>query len=329
MLVVIGSADGLTDVAMNAQALQIQHRMARSILTRVHAMWSVGTLTGGIIAAWAASASIALGLQLAVIAAAMALAIATCAPALLATDAGLHEHQPHERLPHQQHMNDAAPGPPAPDADQPTAARQVPSRATTQWSVIMPGSITFVLFVVGILAILVELPPTEWASLVMIERFDVSVGAAGLGFVAFTAGMVLGRSTGDLFVDRFGPETFRRASAVIALLGVVIAATSFTPWIAMVGFFVAGSGGAALFPLAIRRAGELIPGAKGIAMFSSGARLGILLGPVVMGVLSDLSSRSIALLLLPGLAAAATALIRLPDRPTHQPAAPVGVTPHR
>ena len=41
-LVVLGALDGLTDVAMNAQAVELQRRVGTSIITRFHALWSAG-----------------------------------------------------------------------------------------------------------------------------------------------------------------------------------------------------------------------------------------------------------------------------------------------
>jgi MFS family permease len=108
---------------------------------------------------------------------------------------------------------------------------------------------------------------------------------------------------------------------VLAFVVLFVTATGAQPWITVAGLFVAGAGASALFPLTVRRAGELVPGAHGVAMFSSGARLGILLGPPLMGILSDATSRSVALLALGGSAAAASALVRLPDAPAATPPA--------
>ena len=55
-LLVLGALDGLTDVAMNSQAVELQRRIDRSIITRFHALWSAGAVTGGILASRAAAA---------------------------------------------------------------------------------------------------------------------------------------------------------------------------------------------------------------------------------------------------------------------------------
>ncbi len=286
VMLLFGATDGLTDVAANAQAINFQASSLKSVLTRMHAVWSIGALTGGLIATWTAAIGIAFRVQMLTVAVASVAIIIWLSRHLLPNDPPVIEHLDHNG-----------------------ERRRLPR-------LLLAG-----MFGAGVLAILAEMPPTEWGTLLMTERFDVSIGVAGLGFVAFSAGMVVARLLGDLAVDRLGPEPFRRLSAAVSFFGVL--ATVFGPVaeVALLGLFITGLGTAALFPLAIRRAGELVSGAVGIAMFSSGARAGILLGPVMMGVLSDQTSRATALLVVAGGATAAMALIRLPEPRVPQPAA--------
>lgn len=286
VMLVFGATDGLTDVAANAQAINFQATSHKSVLTRMHAVWSIGALTGGLIATWTASIGIAFEVQMATVAVVSVAIIIWLARHLLPTDPPASEHLDHNG-----------------------ERRRLPR-------LLLAG-----MFGAGVLAILAEMPPTEWGTLLMSERFDVSIGVAGLGFVAFSAGMVMARLVGDLAVDRLGPEPFRRLSAAVSFTGVLAAVFGPIAEVALLGLFITGSGTAALFPLAIRRAGELVSGAVGIAMFSSGARAGILLGPVTMGVLSDQTSRATALLVVAGGATAAMALIRLPEPRVPQPEA--------
>lgn len=278
-LVLIGALDGLTDVAQNAQALQLQGMVRRSIVNRMHAVWSIGTLLGGLAATIVALAGVGFTTQLVTVSAGLVAVTVVAAPSLL-------------------------PRAPRPEAHHDHTGRRV-----------RPGRLLLVgLFGMGLLATVAELPATEWAALVMVERFDLSVGGAGIGFVAFTAGMVIGRLSGDAIADRLGAERYRRSAALVAATGLVITAVAPTPWSAAAGFAIAGAGAAALFPMAVRRAGDLVPGATGVAMFSAGARLGVLLAAPAMGALSDATSRSSALVLVGATAAIASAAIRLPDR---------------
>jgi predicted MFS family arabinose efflux permease len=278
VLIAIGALDGVTDVAQNAQAIELQERTSRSIMSRMHATWSIGTLLGGLAASRSAAFGVPFELQLTVTAVALAGVALVAGTRLLDARVRMSSH----------------------DGASPAGHLARPLLIT--------------LFVMGGLATLAEMPPTEWASLLMAERFDLSVGAAGLGFVAFAAGMVAGRLGGDRVVDRVGSEATRRGGGLIGGAGIVVVALSPSPAIAWLGFLVAGAGLSALFPMAIVRIGELTGNGSSVAVaaFSSGARAGMLIGSPLMGALSQATTRTTALLVIATTAAWVSALVRLP-----------------
>jgi predicted MFS family arabinose efflux permease len=279
-LLVLGALDGLTDVAMNSQAVELQRRVERSIVTRFHAVWSAGAVVGGIVASRAAAAGISLRLQL----------VVTAACLVTITLVASHWLLPDRRRP-------------ARAADDITA----PDRVVIARSVLVP------LFLTGMAVALAELPPNEWSALLINDRFDVSMGRASLGFVAVAAGMFVGRVIGDLVTDRLGLEVTRRSGAALAAVGVLAAATVPTPVGAGAGLFVTGLGLSTLFPLVFRAAADLTHGShSGMAAFSSGARLGFLLASPLMGIISQHTSVALAMVAVAGVAATAVAVARLP-----------------
>ncbi|MGI9028481.1 MAG: MFS transporter [Ilumatobacteraceae bacterium] len=275
-LVVLGALDGLTDVAMNAQAIELQRRLGSSILSRFHAVWSAGSLTGGVLASRAAEVGLDLRLQL-VITAAVLIGLTTIASRALLTSA--------HRVPH---------------------STSAPDRAWTR-------AILVRLLLIGMVVALVESPPVEWSALLMRDRFDINAGAAGLGFVAVAGGMLVGRLVGDHVTDRCGPELTRRGSAALAAVGVIVATLAPHPVLAGIGLVIAGLGIAALFPLLFRAASDLTHGShSGMAAFSSGARLGFLIASPAVGLLAGGTSIAVAVLVVSGGAAVAVAASRLP-----------------
>ncbi len=280
VLIGLGALDGLTDVAMNAQAVALQQRFHRSIITRFHAMWSAGAVLGGLIASRAAGAGISLESQLLATAGVMVVVTVVAAFWLL------------------------------PGRTQPTKLPAGPTERRT------PRPILVRLFVVGIAIALAELPPNDWAALMMNDRFAITEGQAGLGFVATASGMLIGRLLGDRVTDRFDVDSTRRGGAVVAAAGIVMATTLPGPVAAGCGLFVAGLGLASLFPLLFRSAADLTHGShSGMAAFSSGARLGFLIASPVVGLVAEATSVATAILIVSGSAAVAVAVTRLPRRP--------------
>ena len=278
-LLVLGALDGLTDVAMNSQAVELQRRVERSIITRFHAVWSAGAVTGGILASRAAAAGISLRLQL------LVTGVALAALTLVASRSLLPDRR--------RALSADADGEPS----RPAPARRV----------------VVLLFLVGVAIALTELPPNDWSALLLADRFDLSTGRAGLGYVATAGGMLVGRVVGDLVTDRMGLERTRRCGAALAAVGVLLAATLPSPWAAGAGLFVAGLGLSSLFPLVFRAASDLTHGShSGMASFSAGARLGFLLASPLMGVIAGASSVAVAMVLVAGIAGLTVAGVRLP-----------------
>ena len=76
------------------------------------------------------------------------------------------------------------------------------------------------------------------------EDFGATAGFAGLGYVAFTVGMTIGRLGGDLVVMRIGDERLLRRAIVVAGLGLATAALVPNRWVVLVAYGVAGLGDA-------------------------------------------------------------------------------------
>jgi len=287
VLIGLGALDGLTDVAMNAQAVELQRRSPRSIITRFHALWSSGAVVGGIVASRAAAGGLSLRTQLLVTGGVLFVATVVVARWLLPD----RPRRPQE-------------------ATRVSATDRTPAvRAPTARPVLIR------LFLVGVAIALAELPPNDWAALMMDDRFELTSGQASLGFVATATGMLIGRLLGDRVTDRLGGEGTRRGGAALAAAGILIATTVPGPVGAACGLFVAGLGLSTLFPLLFRSAAELTQGShSGMASFSSGARLGFLMASPLVGLVAEGLSVAAAILLVSGLAAIGVAATRLPTR---------------
>jgi hypothetical protein len=109
-------------------------------------------------------------------------------------------------------------------------------------------------------------------------------------FVAFTAGMTIGRFGGDWVSVRVGRTALGRGGATISAAGLAIATLVPHQEVAVVGFLIAGLGTSVLAPqladAAARAPGR--PGA-GFKVVFIGHRAAALLTPLVIGALANSS----------------------------------------
>ena len=290
-LACFGSFDAFADVSVNSQAMQLQRKRVRSIMTRFHGMWSVGALAGGLVASRAAAAGVSVRVQL----------IATSAVLMTVAASSERGLLPSEADPHYTGE------PETPSESEPRRGRPNRRRAS------LPSRVKMLFVAAGAAAIVAEIPATEWATLMVGERFPARIASAGLGFIGFACGMVIGRFVGDRVTDSLGPNLTLRTGSVLTAVAFVLAC-SISNFAVVVGALgLAGIGCSWLNPLVVRRASDVFGGPGGATLCGIGARLGILVGTPLMGRLSDLTGRSQALLIVGGGAALATTVLRLPD----------------
>ena len=138
----------------------------------------------------------------------------------------------------------------------------------------------------------------SWSALYLRDELAAGAAAAGLGFVALSAAMTIGRLTGDRAVDRFGQRRVvrvgRRADRRRHGPGAGAAVDRTT----VLGFALAGLGVATLVP-AVYHAADELPGLRrglGLAVVNWLLRIGFLVSPLLIGVLADAFSLRVALL---------------------------------
>lgn len=253
MLVLLGGLVGGMDVAMNANAVAVERRMRRAIMSSCHAWWSVGGLIG------AATGGLLIGglgvLGHAAIVFAVALGVVALAvPSLL--------------------RDSPAPGPANPDEAR--AERGLPN---------------LLALLVGLIALFSMIPEgavLDWSALYLEQELGASVETAGLAFAAFSAAMALMRFSGDPIRDRLGAVATLRISALVAGAGLVFASLAGSVPMAATGFALAGLGIANMVPIAFSAAGNLpglAPGV-GISAVSFMGYSGLLFAPSLIGFIA-------------------------------------------
>jgi MFS family permease len=265
-LLVTGALDAIVDVAQNAHGLRVQRLYQRSILNAFHGVWSIGAVTGGVLG------SVAAGLGVPLVAHLGAAAVVFGALALAASRAvlpGGDEPEP---------AVDEAP------RDQPRRRAAVPALA--------------VLGVLAACGAFVEDAGASWSALYLRTELAAGAATAGLGFVALSVAMTVGRLTGDRIVDRFGQRRVARAGGALTAAGMGLALALPSVPTTLAGFALAGLGVATLIPAVYQAADELpgLPHGVGLAVINWLLRIGFLVAPPLIGALADLISLRVALL---------------------------------
>jgi fucose permease len=258
-LLCFGFGLGGLDAGMNAQAVEVEIRSARPLMSGFHGMFSLGGLTGS------------LGLTL-LLASGFSLRGAAFAMTAIFLVLWL------TRLP------GLLPG------REPRAAPGRPShlRLALHPVVLLIGGLCFIAF-------LAEGATLDWSALYLHGK-GLATAYGGIGYAAFSVTMAAGRLTGDRVVKRFGAVAVLRVSAVVAALGWAVVVLM--PGVAAVaGFALVGIGAANIVPLLFGAAARVrgVPTSVSIPLISALGYGGMLCGPAMVGLAATATSLGVAL----------------------------------
>lgn len=248
-LALLGIANGTLDVAMNAQAVEIERLYRRPIMASFHAAFSLG----GLLSAGLAIPILSLGAGTVthLTGAALALGLA----AIIAARWVL---------------------PVEPEASRGPAFTR-PTR-----SLLWLGIIAFcVLLGEGAMA--------DWSAVYLRNTLETSAGFAAAGYAAFSGAMALGRLTGDRLTARLGPERLIRGGGLVVAVGLGLAVVTAHPVAALIGFASVGVGLSCLFPIllsAAARTGNVATG-PALAAVTAVGYTGFLAGPPLIGFAAE------------------------------------------
>ncbi|MFD6191449.1 MFS transporter [Streptomyces sp. NPDC060275] len=277
-LFLAGAMDAFTDVAQNAHGLRVQRRYGRSVINSFHAVWSIGAVTGGSMAAAAIALDVSRGPHLSV--SAVVFAVAACVALRYCLPGPETETEP---------------------AGETGAEDRTPSPTRAPAAGPRTGWVLTALVLIAMAGTLVEDAGMSWATLYLSDSLHATAALAASGYVALVGAQFAGRIVGDRLVDRFGQRAVARSGALIAAVGMGLALAVPTVPGTVLGFAAAGFGVATLVPAAMHEADEL-PGLKpgsGLTLVSWLMRLGFLLSPPVVGLVADATSLRVGLLVVP------------------------------
>ncbi|WP_330172386.1 MFS transporter [Streptomyces sp. NBC_01498] len=319
-LFLAGAMDALTDVGQNAHGLRVQRRYGRSLINSFHAIWSVGAVTGGSMAAGAIALGLPQGQHLLI--SAVLFGIAACVALRFCLSGP--DTDPDAARTDDVTTDGAKAGGADTDAAR-TDSADGGDRGRAAWpgdrdSARLRGAyVLAALVLIAASGALVEDAGSSWAALYLADSLHASATLAASGYIALVGAQFVGRVIGDRMVDRFGRRTVARSGGVVVAIGMGLALAVPTTSGTILGFAAAGFGVATLVPAAMHEADEL-PGLKpgsGLTIVSWLMRLGFLLSPPVVGLVADESGLRVGLLVVPlaGVLVILSAGVLRPRRP--------------
>ncbi|WP_377267371.1 MFS transporter [Peterkaempfera sp. SMS 1(5)a] len=266
-LLLFGATAGMADVAMNAQGVEVEQRLGRSIMSGLHGMWSAGALIGSGFGVLAAHSGIDARLHLGLMAAVLV------AGGLLVG----------------RNLLDVRP---APDEEAPPRFARPPRAALA-------------IGLVGFCAIFAEGASSDWCAVYLRDITGASAGLAAACFSGFAFTMAGARMLGDAVVRRLGPVRTVRLSGAVATTGGLLVVVARTPALAIPGFALLGVGIAVVIPLAFAAAGKSGPNpSQAIAGVATITYTSGLVAPAIIGALAQATSLTVSFAVVTALVAA-------------------------
>ena len=259
---VLGAIGGTSDMAMNAQGILVEKRLAKSIMSGLHGSWSSGVLVAALAGSLAAHQHVSARLHFALAAVVITVVTvwATHFFRTTAVEVGLAEER----------------------------TEDVPL-------FVVPRGVILLIGLVGFCGIYAEVAAQDWSSVYMHRTLhgDEAEAAFTTGMFAFT--MAAGRLSGDVVVGRLGAATTVRVCGVLGALGGVLVVAARSPVPAIAGFMLIGVGVSVVVPLAFAAAGHAGPnptqGVAGVATIAYGAGMA---APGMIGGIANLTSLRVA-----------------------------------
>lgn len=241
------------DVAMNANGADVEHSLGKAVMSSFHGFWSlggmVGAASGGFILAHLGQNGFGIAALVTV-----AVLVISAAPFL------------------------APKRPAAPVAD----GKKQRFR--------LPGNIRVYLFgVIALAAFTAEGSVIDWSAIYLRDEMKADVQLSGFAFAGFSFAMMVARFSGDTLRNRFGAARLLQGSAVLALVGFVLASSGGWLPVVVAGFLLAGLGCANIVPVAFSAASK-VPGVApgtGIAIATMFGYFGLLCAPALLGYVGE------------------------------------------
>jgi len=253
VLFFFGASRNLMNLSMNAQAIGVQARYTRSIMSSFHAVWSLAGFAGAAVGYVMVATHIIPGWHL------LGVSLLLSALTLYYYRDTLDE---------------------MPDKNNRRPIFSLPPKGMLIFSLICFASMAC------------ENTMYDWSGIYIKQVMHGSNGLATIAFVIYMVAMTTGRIFGDRIADKFGIKFVLRGSGILIFFGLLITVLSpFIP-LTLFGYLLTGFGVSCVVPFIFSLAGKIPMSNPGpaLASISSIGYLGFLLVPPMIGYVAQSTS---------------------------------------
>lgn len=255
-LVLLGFANGAWDVAMNVQGALVERHLGRSIMSRFHAGFSLGTVGGALVGAAMVAGEVPVTAHLFVVAVAAGIVVPLAVRSYVSDDAG----------------------------NEVTDEDPVRRGALAAWR--EPRTLLVGVFVLAFA--FAEGTGNDWVGIAVIDGYGAPAVVGTLAFATFLAAMTLGRWFGPGLLDRYGRVAVIRVLCVLGIGGTVLFVFAPVEPLAFAGAVLWGLGASLGFPVGMSAGADEPRYAAGrVSVIASIGYCAFLAGPPVIGFLGD------------------------------------------
>jgi len=265
-LFIFGFVSSVHDLSMNSQASALEHHAKKRVMSKFHAMWSLGGLSGGAIGGVFANFEISPRDHSFVVGLIILIVAFTTKDWFMPGSADRHE----------------------------VVSEEKPNKRPRK---------LIILGLFGLGGAICEGAASDWGGVLARETFNASPFVATLPYILFSVMMVTVRLSGDWLANRFGIARLLTWSGTIAGGGLILGLSIGNVYGVIIGWILLGAGVATVIPLVVSVCGELansefsgkISAAESVALVTGVAYFGFVLGPPLLGFIADLVTLRVAM----------------------------------
>lgn len=262
-LLFFGICGNLSNISLNTQGVGVERLYRRSIMASFHGVWSMAGFAGGVISTYVVAKHIPPFTHFCIIYAIAFLLMLFARKFMLPRDAHSGEKEKKKVF-------------------------------------VKPDRYIVTLGIIAFACMICEGTMFDWSGIYFEKIVQAPKDMTRLGYVAFMFTMTAGRFTADYLVTRFGVHRILRMSGLFIITGMMLAILFPYVSTATLGFLIVGIGTSSVVPMAYSLAGrskKMLPGVA-LASVSSIGFLGFLIGPPIIGFISELSNLRVSFALI-------------------------------